>query len=266
MKRFFIRLFTALLALYVIVCTLLYYFQEKIIFHPHKLEKNYVFHFDRPFREITTDGAEGKKISNVLFKTDSSRGLVFYLHGNAGSATHWEYTADVFNKLHYEVWMHDYRGYGKSEGIIKSENQLHEDAQKAYEAALQLYPENKIIIIGYSIGTGIAARLASEHHPQQLVLQAPYYNLTDLMKKRFPLIPSFILKYKLETNKYLSKCTVPVTLIHGDADEVIYYGSSLKLKPLLKTTDTLIFLKNQGHVGFPGNEDYVHAIEKILSK
>lgn len=266
MKRPLLRLLSALLILYVVVCLFLYFFQEKIIFHPHKLDKNYIFHFDRPFREITTQGADGKKISNVLFKTDSSRGLVFYLHGNAGSAAHWEYTAGVFNNLHYDVWMHDYRGYGKSEGEIKSENQLHEDAKNAYKNALQLYPENKIIVIGYSIGTGIAARLASEHHPRQLVLQAPYYNLTDLMKNRFPVIPTFILKYKLKTNQYLSQCKMPVILIHGDADEVIYYGSSLKLKSLFKPADTLITLKGQTHTGFPSNEDYLNAIRKILSR
>ena len=58
---------------------------------------------------------------------------------------------------------------------------------------------------------------------------------------------------------------MPVVIFHGDKDEVIYYESSLKLKGLMKRTDTLITLKGQGHNGITDNSDYKTAIEKILT-
>ncbi len=59
---------------------------------------------------------------------------------------------------------------------------------------------------------------------------------------------------------------MPVVIFHGDQDEVIYYGSSVKLKALMKETDTLITLKGQGHNGMSSNEQYLREIERILEK
>lgn len=57
---------------------------------------------------------------------------------------------------------------------------------------------------------------------------------------------------------------MPVVIFHGDQDEVIYYGSSLKLKQEMKPGDTLITLNGQGHNGITDNRDYIAAIETIL--
>jgi predicted esterase len=59
---------------------------------------------------------------------------------------------------------------------------------------------------------------------------------------------------------------VPVVLFHGDKDEVIYYGSSVKLKEVLKSSDTLITLRGQGHNGMTGNREYIAELKKILEK
>ncbi len=59
---------------------------------------------------------------------------------------------------------------------------------------------------------------------------------------------------------------MPVVIFHGNKDEVIYYGSSLKLKELFKTTDTLITLNGEGHNGMSDNSAYLIELQKILSK
>lgn len=119
-------------------------------------------------------------------------------------------------------------------------------------------------MLGYSIGTGPASWVASQNNPKLLILQAPYYSLTDMMQHTYPIIPTFILKYKFETCNYLKACKAPVVIFHGNQDEAIYYGSSLKLKPLLKKQDTLITLEGQTHNGITDNLDYKVALQKIL--
>jgi pimeloyl-ACP methyl ester carboxylesterase len=245
---------------------LLFFFQEKILFYPDKLAKNYQFHFNQPFQEINISTSDKKTLSGILFKADSSKGLIFYLHGNAGALNTWGSVAKIYTDLHYDVYMLDYRGYGKSEGSISNEKQFFEDAQTAYDSLKKRYDENKIVMLGYSMGTGIATKIAATNHPKLLILQAPYYSMTDMMKHTFPLIPTFILKYKLQTNEYITKCKMPIVIFHGNADEVIYYGSSLKLKKLLKQTDTLITLNGQGHDGITGNPYYEMNIKRILSQ
>ena len=85
-----------------------------------------------------------------------------------------------------------------------------------------------------------------------------------MMRHNYPIIPTFLLKYKFETNKYIKDCKMPVTIFHGDKDEVINYSSSLKLKKRMKNTDTLIILKGQGHNEITDNSEYISAIERIL--
>jgi uncharacterized protein len=201
-----------------------------------------------------------------LFKSDSSKGLIFYLHGNAGSLSSWGDVAKTYTDLNYDVFMLDYRGYGKSEGSINSQGQLYQDIQIAYDEMRSKYGEDKIIVLGYSIGTGLATKIASTNNPKLLILQAPYYSLTDMMKHSFPIIPTFILKYKFETKEYIKECKMPIVVFHGNQDEVIYYGSSLKLKGKFKKQDTLITLNGQGHNGMTENPDYKIEIQKILTR
>jgi pimeloyl-ACP methyl ester carboxylesterase len=126
------------------------------------------------------------------------------------------------------------------------------------------YPDSGIVILGYSIGTGPAAYLASRNAAKLLILQAPYYTFADLAGRLYPIVPSFLLKYQFNTAAYLKSCRMPVVLFHGRGDEVVYYGSSLKLKKEFKPGDTLITLEGQGHNGMTDNPDYVAAVRAIL--
>ncbi|MEP7265866.1 MAG: alpha/beta fold hydrolase, partial [Bacteroidota bacterium] len=223
------RALQILLLVYIIICTAVYFLQEKLIFFPNKLPAKYNFSFNQPFEEITVKTNDDVNLKGLLFKTEAPKGVILYLHGNAGSLKTWSDVAPLYTNLYYEVLIMDYRGFGKSEGDIQNQEQLYNDVQLFYNLLLKRYPENNIIVLGYSIGTGPAAWLASENHPRMLILQAPYYNLTDLMQQMYPLLPAIILKYPFPTNEYLLKCKMPVVIFHGDKDEVIYYGSSVRL-------------------------------------
>lgn len=257
---------TVIISLLCIIGIALYFMQERLIFFPQKLSGDHQFAFDNKYEEITVTTADNKKLHAVLFKTDSaSKGVIFYLHGNAGAVDSWGELAGLYNKLQYDVMMPDYRGYGKSEGSIYGQKQFFDDVDVFYSHLTKKYSEDKIVVLGYSIGTGAAAHVASTHHPVLLILQAPYYTLTDLVNNIYPVVPSFLLKYKFETAEYLKKCNMPVVIFHGDKDEVIYHGSSLKLKAHLKPSDTLITLKNQSHNGMTENQEYRQNMRRILS-
>lgn len=265
MKKILIRTLKILVVAYVIICIILFFFQEKLIFRPEKLDKNFKFAFDQKFKEINIKAKDGKFLNCVLFTSDSSKGLIFYLHGNAGSLNTWGGAAKRYTELKYDVFMLDYRGYGKSEGSIHGQTQFHDDIQIAYDEMKKTYKETNIAVLGYSIGTGPAAYLASTNHPRLLILQAPYYSVTDMMRHTYPVIPTFLLGYKFDTYQSLKKCKMPIVIFHGDQDEVIDYNSSVKLKEFLKRTDTLITLHGQGHNGITDNPQYIDAISKILN-
>jgi uncharacterized protein len=264
MKKMIITGLIILGLLYIVICGTLYFIQEKLIFFPQKLAADYRFGFNQPFEEVIMPTNDKSRLHGLLFKADSSKGLIFYLHGNGGALDSWGEVARTYTALNYDVFLLDYRGYGKSEGAIYGQKQFFDDVQTAYDSLQRRYAEDRIVVLGYSIGTGAATKLASVNNPKLLILQAPYYSLSDMMRHTYPVIPTFILKYKFETNKYLQTCKMPVVIFHGDADEVIYYGSSLKLKTLFKKQDTLITLPGQIHNGITENALYRRELQRIL--
>ena len=263
-KRTIINTLLLLFIFYILLCVVIFLFQERLIFFPEKLSKDHKFDFPGTFEEINVQTGDNKLLNGILFKSDSSQGLIFYLHGNAGSINSWGEVATTYTDLNHDVFILDYRGYGKSEGSIKSQQQFYQDLQTAYNELKNRYDEDKIIVLGFSIGTGAAAKLASINNPKLLILEAPYYNLADMMRRTYRILPSFLLKYKFRTDEFIKACKTPIVIFHGDRDEVIYYGSSLKLKTLLKGSDTLITLKGQGHNGITDNLDYKSELQKIL--
>ena len=264
MKKKLISIIKVLAPLYIILCLGLYFFQENLIFFPQKLDTSYQFNFEEEFEELTFPTPDGKSLNGLLFKADNSKGLIFYLHGNAGSLSSWGNVASTYTASNYDVFILDYRSFGKSEGEITSEAQLFEDNQMIYDELKKKYQEENIIVLGYSIGTGLASKLASDNKPQQLILQAPYYSLTDMMRQRFSFVPTFILKYKFENNEFLKNCKMPISIFHGDEDRVINYNSSVKLKEEFKDKLELITLKEQGHNGMTYNPAYIQALKRII--
>lgn len=264
MKKIILKSLIVLGIIYISICGLLYFFQEKIIFHPSQLSTEYKFQFEQNFEELKIKAEDGVSLSGVLFKADSSKGLIFYLHGNGGCLDTWGTIAKTYTDLHYDLFILDYRGYGKSEGTISSQDQLFKDVKTAYDKLKTKYDENRIIVLGYSLGSGLATNLASTNNPKLLILQAPYFSIADLMQKDYPIIPTFILKYNIETNIYIQKCKMPIVIFHGDSDDMIYTNSSVKLKALAKPSDQLFILKGQGHNGMSDNPAYQQDLKKIL--
>ncbi len=252
--------------LYVGVCCFFYFCQEHFIFHGTKVGAAYHYTFYLPNREYSIKTNDSQTLDGYLFKTADKqpKGLIFILHGNAGNVQRWSRSVVNYANWGYDSFVLDYPGFGKSTGKIYSLDQLFNGVQAAYDSLKHYYPENRITVLGYSIGTGPAAWLAANNHPAKLLLLAPYYSLADLAFRDYPFLPHFILKYQINTYQYIQHISAPVTIFHGDEDEVIYYGSSLKLKPYLKKGDTLITLKGQKHERFDDNTVYINDLKRIL--
>src|SRR5688500_4812204 len=137
-NKLLISTFKLLLIFYLLICVLLYFFQEKLIFFPVKLSKDFKFDFNQPYTEVNIKTDAGM-MHGLLFTSDSTKGLVFYLHGNAGAVDSWGEVAKTYTDLNYDVFVLDYPGYGKSAGSIKSQNQLYENIQMAYDEMKKRY-------------------------------------------------------------------------------------------------------------------------------
>ncbi len=248
---------------YVLVCGLLYFYQERLIFYPQVTAADFEYTFPHAHEEVALQ-VEGATIHALHFRADSPRGAVLYLHGNAGSLSSWGSIASDFLEHGYDVLIPDYRGYGKSTGKVTSERMLLSDAEKAYEYLEKHHPEDRIIVYGRSLGTGIATHLAATRNPKMLILESAYYSLRDLARRQFPFLPPMLLKYPLRTDLWIADVSCPVYLFHGTMDEFIPYESSERLLGRIRAEHELFAIKGGGHNNLAEFAEYDKKLDEIL--
>lgn len=247
------------------IATALYFLQEKILFLPTVLPQEYVYNFDYPFEELHLNPEDDVSINALHFKTKNPKGVILYFHGNAGDLSRWGNIAQHFVYLDYDVFIMDYRTYGKSTGKL-NEQSFYDDAQYCYDYVLKQYSEDQITVYGRSLGTGIATYVASKHKPKQLILETPYHSILDVAKNRFPLLPvTVLLKYQFPSYKFIVDVDCPITMFHGTDDAVVPFSSAEKLKAISPSeTTTFITIEGGGHNNLIEFETYLNAIKYSL--
>ncbi|WP_420317108.1 alpha/beta hydrolase [Ekhidna sp.] len=255
----------ALLCIYLLIGLAIFLLQESLIFLPESLPDNYEYSFNKDFEEHNLTMEDGAVINALYFKMKDSRGLIVYFHGNAGNLARWGEVAEPFVDLGYEVLISDYRGYGKSTGN-RTEKKLMSDAEEIYEFAKKLEREERIIIFGRSLGCAFASYLASKNNPEKVILETPFYSLTDVARKLFPIYPAaWLLNYRFENHKYLQQTTAPIFIFHGNEDEIVPYESGQKLYEAVEEQATFFTIDGGHHNDLAAFDNYWIEMENVLN-
>lgn len=248
-----------------VVSLTLYLLQEKFILHAEKLPLSYNFRFAGDFEELNLMMSDGVNQNGILFKTNNSKGLIMLMHGHSGNVEHWGTMAYRFNKLHYDLLVIDYRGYGKSEGKF-SEQDTFLDVQQWYKYMNSIYSESEITLYGKGIGSTFASYLASEFSPNKLILESPLYDLKFTALKYYPLFPfiKYIPTYKFDTATYFKKIQVPVYMIHGKLNKLVHYENSTKLLATNSEHADLCLIEDGDHHNLVKHPTYIQYVVTLL--
>jgi uncharacterized protein len=253
-----------LLALPIIIMVLLHQFQEKVIFLPEAIETEYVYQFPFDFEEVNLKTKDNQTINALHIKTEKPKGIILYFHGNQGNLIRWGEITSYFTQFNYDVFVIDYRGYGKSTGAFE-EAQMYNDAQLSYDYVKKQFSEDKIIVYGRSLGTTFAAKVSSDNNPKHVILEAPFYNLHHAANYKYKVIPKFILNFKFKSNEYISKIKSPVTIFHGTEDKTTpIEGSQDLFKLIIATKKEFIPLKKGTHHNVRSFQKYTATLKTIF--
>ncbi len=245
---------------------ILYYTQDKMLFHPEPVTADHVYDFPQPYAEQFIYYDSSTKFHLVKFpaKSDSTKGVVLYFHGNRKNIGHYAKYAQLFTKYGYAVWMCDYPGFGKSTGN-RTEQLLYEEAEQVYKLARLEFEKSQIIIYGKSLGTGIASYLAAKRDCKQLFLETPYYSITSLARQFAFIYPvGQLMAYTIPQAEYLKKVTAPITIVHGTNDWTTFYSNALRLKKSFKQGDQFITIRGGEHNGLTDSLQVQQAIQQAL--
>lgn len=254
------------LAIYLVISFLLYYFQDYFLFKPEKLPKEFQFYYENQVvEEYNVETRDGAVINGLHFKTENPKGMVLYLKGNSKSIKGWGKFAVDFTRHGYDVFMMDYRGFGKSTGR-RTQKAIKHDLQYIYNKIRERVSEEYIILYGRSLGSGFATKLASTNNPKMLILDAPYYSLTKVTNRYMPFMPlSLILRFPMPTYKWLKYVNCPVHIIHGTNDKLIPFKSSVKLSKIKPKRTRLWTVIGGGHKNLNTFESYHEILSSIVN-
>jgi uncharacterized protein len=202
---------------YVVICLLLFLGQRSMIYFPQPRGQANV-----PFLEISNEGLK----LQVTHLPKASERAVIYFGGNAEDVTASlpDLAASFPDAALYAL---HYRGYGGSEGK-PSEQALYSDALSLY--ALVQKQHRRIVVIGRSLGSGVATYVGSQRAVERLILITPYSSIADVAAAQFSWIPvRWLLKDRFESAQYAAKSRAPVRIIAAQHDEVIPAWSTQRL-------------------------------------
>lgn len=207
-----------------IVTTLLFFPEESFIAQPQDLGLE--------SEAVTCVTSDGIKLFGWYLPAKNPKGTLLLLHGNAGNISGRLDKVKGWVDRGVSVFLIDYRGYGKSEGVITCETDLYLDGAAALKWLKDTkgIPYSEIIVYGESLGAAPATELAVQTRLKGLLLEVPFTSLREIAKAHYPWAPGFFLRnFQLDNLAKIGKIPCPVFIIHGTEDDVCPYEMGRRL-------------------------------------
>jgi uncharacterized protein len=252
------------LMVYASLLALLWWGQERLLFHPDRLPANHPLALPADVHEVWLD-VPGAKLHALHLRLPQPNGVVFFLHGNSGNVQSWFTNRDFYKSLNLDLFMIDYRGFGKSSGRIENEAQLQADVQAAWAHVAPQYAGKRQVLFGRSLGSGLAATLAVQVQPAMTILVSPYLSMAEVASDHYRWVPRSLLRYPLRTDLVIAGLKSPLLLVHGEQDTLIAASHSQRLKALAPQAQ-LLLLPRAGHNDLQSFEAYGAGLAAALTQ
>lgn len=253
-----------LLVLYLALLAILYTYQESLIFPGRKLPADFRFTFSVPFEELTIPVAGGQ-LNALHFRQPAPRGVIFFLHGNGGNLEGWTDNIEYYKKVNYDLFILDYRGYGKSTGRYQSQQQLMDDVRTAWQTMQNRYADPiPVVLYGRSLGAALAAALATEVQADLVVLVSPFTSMLAMANRQYPFVPDALLRYPLRTDQIIDQVTEPILFIHGSEDRFIPPADSEQLYHRVRDHSRLLIIEGANHNDIHTFDSYLGGLAAAL--
>jgi uncharacterized protein len=201
--------------------------------------------------------ADGEKVIVWHVPPKPGQPVILFFHGNGDSLAGCVGRFKAMTAGGIGLVALAFRGYSGSTGS-PSEEGLLKDAAAAYAFAAARYDAGRIVTWGFSLGTGVAVAIASEHPVAKMVLEAPYTSIADVAASRFPFAPvRLLMRDQFHSDRRIGRVTVPLLVMHGDADSTINIRFGERLFAMAHEPKQFVRFAGGGH----DNLDQFGAIE-----
>ena len=206
--------------------------EDRFIFHPSAEIVQTPLQVGLQFQDHFFTSADGVRLNGWFIPRRDARATLVWFHGNAGNISHRvENIKLLHDRVKINVFIFDYRGYGRSTGSSSEEGIYRDGAAALGFIKQQLGVEAKnLIIFGRSLGAAVAAEMALRFPCQGLILETPFTSIRDMAKAVFPVLPiGPLLQTRFDVREKVAKVKVPLLVLHGDRDDLVPYEQGEKV-------------------------------------
>jgi uncharacterized protein len=242
------RVIRGVVIVYVSVVAIVFVFQRNLQYFPHQDLKEPEFYGASVFREVELKTVDGLALTSWYAAAKDGFDTIVHYHGNGG---HIAYRLDRVMPLveaGYGLLLTEYRGYGGNPGS-PSEEGLYNDGRAALEFLRGHGKEDgEIVIMGESLGTGVAVKMAEETGAKALILESPFSSAVDIGQAAYFFLPARVLMWdRFESINYIADINAPLLILHGDKDQVVPHRFGKKLFDAAVDPKQMHTLKGAGH-------------------
>lgn len=257
----------SLLVGYVAISGALYLLQGQMIYHPTTAISATPSALGYEYEDVEFVAEDEVQLHGWFIPKESAELTVLYFHGNAGNISGRLETIQLLHELGLNVFMFDYRGYGKSEGA-PSEKGTYKDAQAAwkYLQTARAKPDSSIVIMGRSLGGSIAAWLSARKSPVATIIESTFTSAADLGAELYPWLPvRWMIRYEYNTLKNIKAVESPLFMAHSRDDQIVPFHHGKTLFEAAPEPKTFIELEGSHGSGFWETGDkYRDGLQKFL--
>lgn len=256
MSRTLMSLVVFIVAVYLALCAALFVFQRSLIYFPQPaavVSAHSRLKLSMPDADVW-----------VTVREHAGTRALIYFGGNAEDVSrNLPEFAEAFPD--YALYFLHYRGFGGSTGS-PSEAAIAEDALALFDQVYASHPQ--IALIGRSLGSGVAVRLASQRPVQNLLLVTPFNSLEEIAVRQYPWVPvKWLLKDRFESGKYAAHIRIPTLLLAASDDEVIGRSSTQRLlESFPQGVATLKVVPDSGHNSISARGEYLRWMGDVLNR
>ena len=226
----------------------LYIEQRKFLYHPTEREVAPAQAGLERFERISLTTEDGERLLAWRLPPAPGSPMLLYLHGNADGLEARARRFAAFAAAGFGVLAVEYRGFAGSTGH-PDETGLTLDAEAGYQAALADAPADRIVLMGESLGTGLAVKLAARHAVGAVVLDSPYTSITDVAAAHFWMFPVRLLLHDaFDSAALIGAVKAPMLIVHGVQDNVVPYRFGRRLYDLASSQKAFIAVEGYGHL------------------
>lgn len=250
------RMLVVASSMLVVPTILLFLVQDRFVFETSAPLRsiNLAFPGGREISYMTEDGAT---LAGWYRPGEQSHGscelpaTAVLLHGQGGNRSWSTDLALTLSRSGVNVFIAEYRGYGGTVGD-PSEDNMARDARAAVGAALSQpgVTPDRLVYVGYSLGAGVAVRLAVDRPPAALLLLAPYTSLPDIAWDRLPGLPyNVLMRSRFDALSRVATVEAPVMVVVTTGDTIVPNSSSERLWAAVPNKDGFVTLDGVRHEG-----------------